>query len=179
MNGKPDAVVSQIDHTINRSYNTGFPLIDSYWCSAFCFTCFTNGGGALWDVWMQIYIYIFFFSHGTQFLYHPMYTQISVPNWPLLPPCLCFIFLYIFSSVSTLVQCPFLEGLVEAIPSPLPSQQGSSINKRTAPHCTIMGKNKLRQDFPSFSSFNTHCLMTLCAHIPMQLCAYLTKKGCV
>lgn len=118
------------------------------------------------------------------YIYFPMELSFSITpcilkslyQIGLTSPCVCVSSFYIsFVPFLILVQCLFLEGLVEDTPL-LPSpQQGSSINKSTAPHCAIMGKNKLRQ----VSSFNSHCLMTLCAHIPMQLHVYLTKKECV
>lgn len=86
--------------------------------------------------------------------------------------CLCFIFSEIFCFLSILVQCPFLEVLAEAGTPPLPSQQGSSINKKAAPHCTIMAKNKLLGLSSCFHSFNTIYLMTC-------LCVYMTVCRCV
>lgn len=109
-------------------------------------------------------------------------TSILISLYQLLclsPPCLCFIFLYIFCSLCLYwFSVLFLEVLVEAITPTLPSQQRSSINKRTAPHCTIMGKNKLPSlDLPSCShSFNTNYLMLLCANMFMQLCVCTCMK---
>lgn len=94
----------------------------------------------------------------------------------LLPPVSVFhLFRDFLFSVRILVQFPFLEVLVEAISPPLSSQQGSSINKKAAPCCTIMAKNKLPSlRLPScFHSFNTNYLVLLCACMLIQLCACL------
>lgn len=60
-------------------------------------------------------------------------------------PCVSVfcLLIYLLLSVYILVLCPFLEVQMEAVPPPLPSQQGSNINKRTAHSCTLMAKNKL------------------------------------
>lgn len=97
-----------------------------------------------------------------------------------------FIYSEIFCLLSILVQCPFLEVLVEAGSPPLPSKQGSSINKKAAPHWTIMAKNKLlSQDLSScFHSFNANYVMRcfgVCTWLYAGVSVYvsISKSTCV
>lgn len=78
------------------------------------------------------------------------------------------LFICCLHSASLLVQCPFLEVLVGANPPPLSSQQGSCINKRTAPRCTIMAKNEL----PSVG-------LPMCCQPPHIICVYGYAVVCV
>lgn len=138
------------------------------------YTKLTKGRQCIADVWISVSL------HLSLFRFFLACTH-SVPLL-LIPPVSVFhLFRDLLLSVSILVRCPFLEVLVEAISPPLPSQQGSSINKRAAPRCTIMAKNKLpNPGLPSCSHFfNTNYLVLLCACMLMWLCVCLTMCRCV